>query len=145
MIETIITSMVGQELFSHALTNTTNSIYSEVAYLTGYSIYNFKEIIENLDIIAKIEIISILIKEYEQSSIFIDGSRKKCLESLVVIIEKINHEMLAIRDAINEHEKKWLHKWRGNVYEPMIKSLVSHVKIMENRLELFTKVNSISQ
>ena len=67
---------------------------------------------------------------------------KKKLINITCLDE--NQEMLDIRAAINGHEQKWLHKWRGNVYEPMIKSLVSHVKILDNRLELFTKVNAIS-
>jgi hypothetical protein len=68
MIETIIGSMLGKEFISHALSDTTKSIYAEVSYLAGYSNYNFKEILEDLDIITKIEIITKLICEYENYS-----------------------------------------------------------------------------
>ena len=141
MIETIIGSMLGQEFISHALSDTTKSIYAEVSYLAGYSNYNFKEILEDLDIITKIEIITKLICEYENySHSTFHASHNAGLRSLVSIIEKINNEILEIRLLIAEHEQKWLYNWRGNSYEPKIKNLIKHVTIMENRLDLFIKI-----
>jgi formyltetrahydrofolate hydrolase len=145
MIETVISSMIGQELISHAMNDTTKSIYAEVSYLAGYTNYNFKEILEELDIITKIEIITKLIEEQEQKhQLLIISSHSKCLKSLIDIIENINKEILEIRQLITEHETKWLYKWRASLYEPKVKNLIKHVKIMESRLGLFIQLININ-
>ena len=142
MIETLIGGMIGKEMYNQAIAETTHQLYSEINYLISYNDFNFKSILENLDIINKIEIINDLLKNYDNIT---DKSIEKCVKSVIDIIHKINNEINEIKVLIEQHEEKWFYKWRSNPYSRKIENLINHSKIMDNRLDLLIKIINLSK
>jgi len=145
MIETLIGTMIGKEMFAQALTESTKSIYSEIGFLLNYKDYNFKELLENLDINNKIEIITSLITDLEYDNKMYSDTCKKNIHSLIDIINKIKNEIKEIKNDIEQHEQKWFYKYRSNTYNNKINNLVNHTKIMENRLDIFIKIINLNK
>ena len=141
MIETLIGGMIGKEMYNQAISETTHQLYSEINYLISYNDFNFKSVLENLDIINKIEIINDLLKNYDNIT---DKSIEKCVKSVIEIIHKINNEINEIKVLIEQHEEKLFYKWRSNPYSRKIENLINHSKIMDNRLDLLIKIINLS-
>ena len=140
MIESIIGTMIGREVFSQTISKSTSGLYVEIDNLIHCTEYDFIALLEKLDINTKHEVSTLLIKEYEEINTIFTDSCKKCINSLIDIIDKITKEIIDIQNEIKEHNLKWFHKWRSNTYDNKIQNLITHNTILENRLNLFIKL-----
>ena len=86
MIETLLLPLLGKELFSSAVSKTSNNIYNGLDELRKYNHYNFDNLIEQLDIENKIKIIEAFIKTIEDK-LTISESVKLSIKSILKIIE----------------------------------------------------------
>jgi hypothetical protein len=139
MIEAFILPIIGKELVVKAFSETSFSIYNSIHDLQKYNHYDFKTLIEQLDIQSKIEIINLYIKEKEEAGLLTE-SIKKAIESLLTIIKKINSEIQEIKEEINNHKLKWFHSYRSPNIRDKISNLVNHSIVFEKRMDLLLKL-----
>jgi len=139
MIETLLLPLLGKELFSSAVSKTSNNIYNGLDELRKYNHYNFDNLIEQLDIENKIKIIEAFIKTIEDK-LTISESIKLSIKSILKIIEKINTEIAEINLEIINHKLKWFHNLRSPNIKDKIDNLVNHSIIFDKRIDLLLKL-----
>jgi len=74
--------------------------------------------------------------ENEKEILVID----KCLEGLQEILDKLEIELKEIENGIKYHESKYLYTWRNIYIDEYIIKANNHIKILNNRFELFIKI-----
>ena len=139
MIEAFIIPIIGKEIVVKAFSETSFSIYNSLHDLQTYNHYDFKTLIEQLDIQSKIEIINLYVKEKEETEM-LSESIKKAIDSLLTIIKKINYEIQEIKDEINNHKFKWFYSFRSPDIRDKINNLVNHSIVFEKRMDLLLKL-----
>lgn len=116
-------------------------------YSTNYP--NIKKWLDETDIKWTIEIIERYINDLslnnekkedkeEKQLLVID----KCLEGLKEILIKLETELKEIENGIKYHESKYLYSWRNIYIDEYIEKANNHIKILNNRFELFIKIIS---
>ena len=145
MFETlVISSLLGNQVLNHTIGEATKSAYISIGDLLVNDKFHFKELLENLDIRLKIEIINDIISKYDRN-IKLHDSVDICLKNLHLIIDKINKEINNINIEIDEHDKKWFKHFRGNNVILKINNLKRHSEIMDNRLKILMKLINIKK
>jgi hypothetical protein len=64
----------------------------------------------------------------------------KCLDGLKEVLLKLENELKEIENGIRYHESKYLNKWRNIYIDEYINRANNHIKILNNRFELFIKI-----
>ena len=151
MIETLIVgSILGREVISQSVTEVTKLTYSNLKTLLENDEFIFKNLLEELDINVKIQIIESIIRDLDNNKLNkLEGTKLSkpihiCLINLHNIIEKINKEIIQIKDKSKEQTQLWFSRFRSNPVIYLIENLKKHTKIMDNRLELLIKLLTIS-
>ena len=148
MIEPIlITSsmLLGRDFDTKTITKTTNNIDYNINTILYDSDFEFKTLIEDLDITTKLDIIKSFI-----SNINIDKKSKyystieKTLEYINTIFVKIENEINDIINEINIHKQKWLYYLRSSPCNKQMTNLINHMKILENRFEILLNLLKIN-
>ena len=139
----IITSsfLFGREVLSQTVSVTTKSIYEGIDNILLNDNFQFKKTLENLDINVKLDIVNEFISDIDDKHI--TKTSMKMLKHLETILLLINKEIKNINIEIENHQLKWFSKLRYSECSTMIKNLVNHVKILDERFNLLLKLINI--
>ena len=147
MIEPLLLSsslLFGKELLAHTVAKTTSNIYCGIEELNNDETYEFKKLLTNLDINAKLEIIHEFINEFinEDRNIikYNNNSINKLLNFLCNNLKDIEDTIENIKKEITIHKKKWFYKFRYHNYNTMIDKLKNQIRILDDRFELLIKL-----
>jgi len=146
MIEPLLISsslLIGKEVMTQTITNSTKNIYSGIEKIMTNENMEFNQVLDNLDINTKLDIINSFIKEMESSNKLLSETTRKSLKYIENILKIIEVEISNINLEIEEHKKKWFNRIRTSNCRTMINNLVNHVKILDNRFELLIKFINI--
>ena len=146
MIEPLlITSslLLGKEVFTHTITNTTNNIYIGIEKLLKNDNIEFKKICDDLDITIKLDIINTFIIDIHDSEKIFNKSIKKTFKYLEQILKTIELEIKNINNELLFYETIWFRTFRKCSYTSMVANLVKHVHILNQRFELLLKLIKI--
>lgn len=143
MFETlIISSIIKKEVIAQTIGESTKSIFHNLSHIMEDE-FKLKNIIEELDLTSKIDIINDLIKDIDKEDI--NDIIHKAIHYLHDIIETINKEVEDIKKEIKEHSELWFHRFRTPTYISKIERLIKHNQILDKRLDLFIKVFNIEK
>jgi len=143
MFETlIISSLIKKEVIAQTIGESTKSIFHNLSHIMEDE-FKLKNIIEELDLTSKIDIINDLIKDVDKENI--NNIIHKAIHYLHDIIETINKEVEDIKKEIKEHSELWFHRYRTPNYISKIEKLIKHNQILDKRLDLFIKVFNIEK
>ena len=146
MIEPLLISsslIIGKEVMTQTITNSTKNIYSGIEKIMTNENMEFNQVLDNLDINTKLDIINSFIKEMESSNKLLSETTRKSLKYIENILKIIEVEISNINIEIEEHKKKWFNRIRRSNCREMINNLVNHVKILDDRFELLIKFINI--
>ena len=99
-----------------------------------------KEVIDEYDLIAKLEIIEAVMKDIENEKINDKQSVIKSLDNLRLVVENIHNLLKKIDNIIKEHEQKYFFKWRSLYYENEILELKRNIRLMDLRYSMFLEI-----
>ena len=146
MLEPLIVSsslLIGKEMFTQTITTTTKNIYNGIDRVLLNDNIQFKELLDELDINTKIDIInSFIIDIHKEHKIFNETLNKtfKYLETSLTTIDK---EIKNIDEELVNHNNKWFNKIRTSNYPTMLNNLIKHMKILDDRFNLLIKLMNI--
>ena len=133
----ILTSeIVGKDVIS----NTTSNIYKSIAGINEFNLGHVNELLEEIDIYKKIEIVESLFSNYNY-----DLTKKTLnlsLNNLHEISDKINEELEIIKKDIEYNKTLYFSNIRANKYNKNLENLKKHTKILDQRLDLFIKLSN---
>ena len=143
MLETlIVSSLIKKELISQTISESTKNIVYNLGNLMKDE-FEFKNIIEELDLMSKIDIINSLINDIDSKNI--NEIIHKVIHYLHMIIDTIKLEIEEINKDIKAHKELWFHNFRTANYKVKIERLIKHNQILDKRLDLFIKVYNIEK
>ena len=134
----IVGNMMKTEMLSQTVHNSTSSIYNNLSSLLINPNFYFSNILEQLDIETKLKIIMDFINKLNKSTLTTYSNL--ALESIYDIIDKIENEINIIKKNIDDHNNKWFHYFRYCNNDTNINNLKNHVKILDERFNLFMKL-----
>ena len=128
-----ISELIGKEIIS----DTYKSINNSVTSIHEFNEVSVNTILEELDILKKIEIVNSLFNEMEGI-----GNKTKilALNNLHEIADKIKEELQEIKKDIKYSQTLYLASWRNKPYLVKLKKLRNHSYILDNRLDLVLKL-----
>jgi len=140
MLESIIiSSLIKKELIGQTIGESTKSIFHQLGGMLEHK--EFKDIITELDLKPKIDIVNDLINKIDHEEM--NDVVHKTLHYLHDIIDLINKEIKEINNEILEHKKLWFHNFRHASYLVKIENLIKHNTILDKRLDLLIKIINI--
>jgi hypothetical protein len=148
MIEPLlITSsmLLGHEFVKQTITKTTDNIYFNLNTILSDSDFEFKTLLEDLDINTKLDIIKTFISNIninKKSNYY--STIEKTLVYINTIFVKIETEIDDIINEIKIHKLKWLYYLRSSPYNKQMNNLMNHMKIIENRFEILINLLKIN-
>ena len=143
MFETlIVSSLIKKELISQTISESTKNIVYNLGNLMKDE-FEFKNIIEELDLMSKIDIINSLINDIDSKNI--NDIIHKVIHYLHMIIDTIKQEIEEIKKEIKEHKELWFHNFRTANYKAKIERLIKDNQILDKRLDLFINVYNIEK
>ena len=129
-----ISELIGKEIIS----DTYKSINTSISNIQSCNESIINSMLEELDIIKKIEIVNSLFGEIEG----IDNKTKiLALNNLHEIADKIKEELEEIQKDIKYCQTLYFVSWRSKPYLTKLKNLSKHSKILDNRLDLVLKLS----
>lgn len=142
MLETfVVSSLLGREVISKSIGEATKKTYDNISLLLQNDEFIFKNVLEELDIKVKINIINKLIAEFDKK--FLSDVVHQCLVNLHEIVEKINLEIESIKNESTKYNNLWFKYLYTNPTINLINNLKKHTFIMDQRLEMLVKVLNI--
>ena len=145
MIEPILVSsslLIGKEMFTQTITKTTKNIYNGIDKILLNDNVQFKQLLDDLDITIKLDIIHTFILDIHSDNRFNETVTKtfKYLEEILKIIEQ---EIENISSELINHNQKWFSRLRFSNCPIMLDKLIKHINILDNRFELLIKLIKI--
>lgn len=151
LMTTAVTAMVcGVEVISimntfsrgvilKSLSYTMNGVLKSISYVTEYDQPSVKEVVKelvNIDLEHKIKLIQILVTELEQlKEHFKSETIDFALQSLTEQMQLIQNDLNDIKDAIDNHGKKYFADWRCLSCGSMINSIAKKKAVLDSRYE----------
>jgi hypothetical protein len=136
MATTIVTALVGKEILSQSVHNSTLGIFNGLNSMI--SDVDIKKIIKNLDIETKLNIINSFIKSMKD--INLSEHIIISINSINEIIKEIETEINDINKEIIEHKSKWFYYLRKTNNLENINKLKTSVKILDYRFDILMKL-----
>ena len=146
MIEPILVSsslLIGKEMFTQTITTTTKNIYNGIDKILLNDNLQFKDLLEDLDITIKLDIINTFIIDIHSNNKIFNKSVSKTFKYLEEILKIIELEIENINNEIIKQNEKWFSKFRFSNSSYMLQKLVKHIQILDNRFELLMKLIKI--
>ena len=136
---TVLSSLIGKQLMTQAISDASGSIYTNVSSIFNYS-SKIDETLNLLDIKEKIKIIEEITKNITISNKLIDS----CILSIHDIVIYIREDLKLINIKIENHKQKYLCYWRKLDCGKLLFNLRMHSSILDKRLEnLLKSINII--
>lgn len=102
-----------------------------------------KSELDELDIIAKIDIISNLNEELKENFDVLPKHTQKSFAYILQILQTIEGEFKLLNERIEYHNTIYFANWRHLSSNDLIKNIKKHLVILDKRLDLFFKVYNI--
>uniref|UniRef100_A0A6C0IY36 Uncharacterized protein n=1 Tax=viral metagenome TaxID=1070528 RepID=A0A6C0IY36_9ZZZZ len=131
---TVLSSLIGKQLMTQAISDASGSIYTNVSTIFNYN-SKIDETLNLLDIKEKIKIIEEITKNITVTNKLIDS----CIMSIHDIIIHIREDLKLINIKIKQHKQKYLCNWRKLDCGKLLFNLRMHSSILDKRLENLTK------
>lgn len=136
MAATIVTALVGKEILSQSVHNSTLGVFNGLNSMI--SDVDTKKIIKDLDIKTKLNIINSFIKSMKD--INLSEHIIISINSINDIIKEIEKEINEINKEIIEHKNKWFYYLRKTNNVENINKLKTSVKILDSRFDILMKL-----
>ncbi len=146
MIEPLLVSsslLIGKEVFTQTITTTTKNIYDGIDKILLNDNVQFKQLLDDLDINIKLDIIHTFIIDIHDNKIFneiFNETINKTFNYLEEILKLIEKEIENISNELEDHNKKWFYRIRRSNCQNMLNNLIKHIKILDQRFELLIKL-----
>lgn len=133
----IISSFIGKQLFTQAISDASSSIYNSLFYIFNYddNIDNFFKDLDIYNKIKNIELLIININTHKSNNSVIN----KCIEDLHDIIITIREDIKQINHKIQKHKNLYFPKWRYLNCSKEKNNIILHNNILDKRLNFFFK------
>jgi vacuolar-type H+-ATPase subunit F/Vma7 len=153
----LIAGVISYNLFI----STTSNIYSMIKVISDYEMIDVKNVLDKLDIECKLDIIEkVLYQQIEKEcdnfsqnqssdSMVIIPSKNifkndtnpigRCLYYLCEAIEWIHYDLVNLHTKINKHNLSWISYITSPNVHAELKTLESHVKVLESRFDIYFK------
>ena len=128
-----ISELIGKEVISDTYKGINSSIYN----IQSFNIETVNQLIEELDILKKIEIVNSLFENLESLH---DKTKILALNNLHDIADKIEKELKEIHLDIEYTKTIYFSYFRSKPYFDKLKKLKIHCKILDQRLDLILKL-----
>ncbi len=135
---------IGKNIASQALLDTTNKVYS-----TLYIVYSYNNDYINLklvDLESQIKVIESLIKDIDKNKNY---NKLKCVELCINtindIINNIHLVLFKLHDELKYHKTRWFNYYRTPYYHSYLDILINYKLQLDSRLDLLTKILTISK
>ena len=136
-----ILSYMSHELAVAAVSDTTSNIYSLIYSLNGYSNAKLNLLLDEMDVLSKIQIVEALIKEISEDKYKKNSSLSLALHHLHKVVEEIELQLGEMDEVMKTHKNKWFSSWRGLDFD-VNKLKLNFIK-MDKRLEMFINLLNI--
>ena len=132
--------LITSELIKNEIIHdTAKEIYGYVSDIYHHNEPELNIALEELDIVKKIELIEVIFTQYSSDSLGND-TQVLTLNNLHDISIKIKEELEEIKKDLKEYDKLYFKWFRSTPYLNKLKNLKRHCKILNERLDLFTKL-----
>ena len=138
------TVLLGKEFVHQTITKTTNNIYTNIDDILVDSNFELKTLLEDLDITTKLDIINSFICNLKEDNRVYSKTILKTLDYIIDIFKKIETEIENIKNEVVEHKKIWFYYFRTPKYKSLIKNLLKHLKILDNRFDILLNLFKIN-
>lgn len=92
------------------------------------------------DIVARVTVIEALIRESNPTQ----PSQRLALKYVRETIQDLQRELIALKNAVDDHEQRWFASWRSLDVVPFRTKLQHLRHILDERMQLYTQVQRFS-
>lgn len=132
-----ILNTVGTNVIIRTLSTTTSSIGFLISNITTSDkkyLDDVKGFLETMDLEHKVNVVKELVREISGKDV--KDSVKLALLGITEILDKINKELLIIKDATDYHNSKFFGNWRKFDCSCNIETLEKHKKLLDARYSM---------
>ena len=133
----LTSEVVGKEVIS----GTAGNIYNLLSGINEFNLAHVNEILEELDLNKKIEIVESLFDNNKTD--FTKKTYNLALNNLHEISQKIQDELETIKKDIEYTNTLYFKRFRSLSYLGSLKNLKKHSKILDERLNLVIRLSNI--
>lgn len=136
-IASLITSDISSKIVSITINSLSNTLTLMSQSNEDITIKNYHEELESLDIIFKLKLIDIWLKDKE---VINDTSLQLIYNGIKETTHQINEIVKKIEEQIHYHYTKWFHTWRTLDLNYEMKQIKKHTHILNKRIKLINLV-----
>ena len=133
------TLLLGREMATQTVTNTTRSILGSITHILDNSDSEFKTILNELDIYFKLEIINMYIIDLNKSD-NLSETIKKCIDYISDVLKNIETEIKQIQEQLDSNKELWFSNWRCSEINNNVRKMRNHIVLLDRRFEYLTKL-----
>jgi hypothetical protein len=130
----LISELIGKEVIS----DTVKGINSSIISIESFNINKVNDVLEELDIIKKIEIVNSL---FDNHNLETDKTKVIALNNLHEISEKIMKELEEINKDIEYTKTIYFSYFRSSPYFEKLNKLKKHCYILDQRMDLVLRLS----
>ena len=134
--------LFGREVVSQTISSSTKNILTGVTSILDDEDFIFNKILNECDLISKVEIINSYVQELHNDASDFNDSTKIALKHIEDILKKIENEIEEIKKQIKEHQELWFHRFRTPCYKSLLDNLLVHIRVLDERFNLLIKIKS---
>ena len=134
--------LFGREVVSQTISSSTKNILTGVSSILDDGDFIFNRILNECDLISKVEIINSYVQELHDNASDFNESTKIALKHIEDILKKIENEIEEIKKQIKQHQELWFHKFRTPSYKSLLDNLLIHIKVLDERFNLLIKIKN---
>ncbi len=134
--------LFGREVVSQTISSSTKNILTGVSSILDDEDFIFNRILNECDLISKVEIINSYVQELHDNASDFNESTKIALKHIEDILKKIENEIEEIKKQIKQHQELWFHKFRTPSYKSLLDNLLIHIKVLDERFNLLIKIKN---
>ena len=134
--------LFGREVVSQTISSSTKNILTGVTSILDDEDFIFNKILNECDLISKVEIINSYVQELHNDASDFNESTKIALKHIEDILKKIENEIEEIKKQIKEHQELWFHRFRTPCYKSLLDNLLVHIRVLDERFNLLIKIKS---
>ena len=134
--------LFGREVVSQTISSSTKNILTGVTSILDDEDFVFNRILNECDLISKVEIINSYVQELHNDASDFNESTKIALKHIEDILKKIENEIEEIKKQIKDHQELWFHKFRTPSYKSLLDNLLIHIKVLDERFNLLIKIKN---
>ena len=134
--------LFGREVVSQTISSSTKNILTGVTSILDDEDFIFNKILNECDLISKVEIINSYVQELHNDASDFNESTKIALKHIEDILKKIENEIEEIKKQIKIHQELWFHRFRTPCYKSLLDNLLVHIRVLDERFNLLIKIKS---